>query len=345
MSLLVLSANDVENISSSLSPSELQYLMARVFALFSSGSNNQVATPHRTSIPTSNHNGTTIKVVSVPKCKDDTRGLPGSTLVLDEDTGAVKAIVNARNLTALRNAAGSLLSTNLVGLRTPQRLVAFGAGKQIEAHIDLHIRYFPTLRSCTIINRSINQRVESLRDLLQSRFPHISFTFLARSDSISAEKSVRAADLIICATSSTSPLFLSSWVDADLVMRAICTNAIPRRQDLNARISRALIVDSRKDCEIEAGELISANVQGHQVVEIGELAPMKDGEVVEDVLNAPPPSVVLDDAEAAHTFDGPVTMFKSVGIGLQDVAIACAVVYKAQTHIAVGTRISEYDST
>jgi ornithine cyclodeaminase len=51
---------------------------------------------------------TAIKVVSVPK-QSGIHGLPATTLVLDEVTGRVKAIVNARKLTALRNAAGAPL--------------------------------------------------------------------------------------------------------------------------------------------------------------------------------------------------------------------------------------------
>lgn len=118
MSLRVLTGADVRNITSKLSPELLQLLMEDVFALISSDNANSSYIPHRASIPTENHTtlfmparvssiGTTIKVVSVPSNPDDNRGLPASTLVLDKDTGAVKAIVNARSLTALRNAAGS----------------------------------------------------------------------------------------------------------------------------------------------------------------------------------------------------------------------------------------------
>ena len=73
--------------------------------------------------------GTSVKVVSVPtgkipyqtgktnargnlKAKND--GLPATTLVLDETSGRVKAIVNARSLTALRTAAGSHLKHSLI---------------------------------------------------------------------------------------------------------------------------------------------------------------------------------------------------------------------------------------
>lgn len=68
---------------------------ARLGALPSAGSGDTQLTGH----------GTSIKIVSAPK-RPDPRGLPGTTLVMDEATGGVKAIVNARTLTALRNSAG-----------------------------------------------------------------------------------------------------------------------------------------------------------------------------------------------------------------------------------------------
>jgi len=150
MSLLVLSSSDVDAITSTFSPQDLQLLMAEVFALISSegatiDGHKRVSMPPRIVIPTLNHTalfmpahigiqpnkisteassdlgisnqspdrqlptfslgGTAVKVVCVP-VKSDPRGLPGTTLVLDEVTGGVKAVVNARSLTALRNAAG-----------------------------------------------------------------------------------------------------------------------------------------------------------------------------------------------------------------------------------------------
>lgn len=122
MSLLVLSASDVERVASNITPHELCVLMAKVFSCLSSPAQTPPTTytPLRTLIPTANHTalfmparisdkyllGTTVKVVCVPRNAGDTNGLPASTIVLDETTGAAKAIVNARGLTALRNAAG-----------------------------------------------------------------------------------------------------------------------------------------------------------------------------------------------------------------------------------------------
>jgi ornithine cyclodeaminase/alanine dehydrogenase-like protein (mu-crystallin family) len=117
--ILVLSARDVEMVSASFSPQDVQSIMAHVFYTLSHVTDplTGVAAPHRTVVDMLSHRalfmparitgiGTAIKVVSVPSVVGDTRGLPATTLVLDEKTGAAKALINARSLTALRTAAG-----------------------------------------------------------------------------------------------------------------------------------------------------------------------------------------------------------------------------------------------
>ncbi len=117
--ILVLSARDVEMVSASFSPQDVQSIMAHVFYTLSHVTDplTGVAAPHRTPVDMLSHRalfmpariadiGTAIKVVSVPSVPGDTRGLPATTLVLDEKTGAAKALINARSLTALRTAAG-----------------------------------------------------------------------------------------------------------------------------------------------------------------------------------------------------------------------------------------------
>jgi ornithine cyclodeaminase len=129
MSLLVLSAADVREVVSSFNTTFLQELMGRVFvAISQAGAKSpseeaaDIQTPHRTVLDMRFHTtlfmparisslsssleGTSVKVASVPRKQEDTRGLPATTLVLNEESGAVEAVVNARELTALRNAAG-----------------------------------------------------------------------------------------------------------------------------------------------------------------------------------------------------------------------------------------------
>ena len=143
MSTLVLSAKDVDQVVSKLTSDDLVNLMALVFSQLSSSSSpsssdsssdpesNTITQPQRIAIPMLNHTalfmpsrissiGTAIKVVSVPsphappEVKE--RGLPGSTFVFDEEMGRVNGIVNASNLTAVRNAAGKSSMLHLIYL-------------------------------------------------------------------------------------------------------------------------------------------------------------------------------------------------------------------------------------
>ena len=115
MSLLILTAADVSTITSSILPDELISLMAMVF--FRLHHRHDVAMPHRATIATSAYSalfmpahldglGTAMKVVCIPSAGQQQNGLPATILDFDEMTGSLRAVVNARALTALRNAAG-----------------------------------------------------------------------------------------------------------------------------------------------------------------------------------------------------------------------------------------------
>ena len=223
---------------------------------------------------------------------------------------------------------GSLLSTTLIGPPTPKKLVAFGAGKQIEAHLDLFIRHFPSISHCTIVNRTINVRSNSLKETIQARFSHINLHVISLQEDQEMEEAVRCADVIICATSSTVPLFRSSWVRTGTHVILIGSFTPAMREVERELVLRAvqfptsLLVDYRKACLEEAGEIIDAGLEGDQLTEIGEL--------------------VGTDCRPDEEIDGRITMFKSVGVGLQDVAIACAVVAHGLSR-SDGTLIERYD--
>jgi ornithine cyclodeaminase/alanine dehydrogenase-like protein (mu-crystallin family) len=131
-SILILSAHDVDTLTASFSSQDLQDLMAHAFYALSHGDHDhhvRVTAPHRTAIDMASHRalfmparianmGTAIKVVSVPSVSGDNRGLPATTLVLDENTGATKAVINARTLTPLRTAAGMFVTIYLCGRRS-----------------------------------------------------------------------------------------------------------------------------------------------------------------------------------------------------------------------------------
>ncbi|KAI9463829.1 hypothetical protein HD554DRAFT_2040856 [Boletus coccyginus] len=322
MSLLVLSAQDVDAVISELQPDILEALMASVFHRLSSRTSISMAQHTALFMPSRIPDlGTTIKVVSIPSFPGNRQGLPASTLVLDEVTGCVKGIVNATVLTALRTAAGSVLATRLLISKVPKTLVAFGAGKQIQAHVDLHLRTFPSFESCSIVNRT------------DGSHPSVAFNTLALSDN-RVKDAVRNADVICTATASEKPLFPSDWVSPGTHLNLV-GSFTPRMHEVDSQlIDRAwkVVVDFREACAAEAGELIAAGKvvdPNASLIELGELVEEGDDGKFVPVLH-----------EGFRKPDE-VTIFKSVGVGLQDVAIASLVLSHAE-RMGYGTRIENY---
>lgn len=346
MSFLVITAADVSSIVSAIHHSKLENLMAIVFHTLSSGSGFDA--PLRHAITMAHHDtlfmparvqglGTSIKVVSVPRHPADQGGLPASSLVLDESTGGIRAIVNARQLTALRTAAGSLLATHLLSsIPNPTTFLAFGAGKQIEVHVDLHLRAFSTIKTCTIVNKSNNQRLVDLLIRLKSAHPTVAFqSLILKEDLVQLEQVTRAANIICTATSSKEPLFEAKWVSPGTHLNLIGSYT-PEMAEVSSELlhqAGKVVVDSREACLSEAGELIKAGFNEDNMVEIGTLvrfdisSPDADYEKVH---------ALCDRVRQA----GKITIFKSVGVGLQDVAITNMVVNLAGE---IGTRIDSYD--
>ncbi|EAU83505.1 hypothetical protein CC1G_04761 [Coprinopsis cinerea okayama7 len=475
--LRVLSAADVDRISSSFLPEDLQCLMAEVFVSISRSrlaatSDSSRArtrtrpgtqTPHRLNIAMENHTAlfmparfcppsslgdqkdklqsagsdettkssitTSMKIVSVPGSQAPREvagaGLPATTVILDERTGSVRAIVNARKLTALRNAAGSLLSSTLLLSqnrgRLPKHIVAFGAGNQIEAHLELYLRFFNppntpecdgqkgddesvpegkggVVEKCTIVNRSGNDRAKGLIGRLSSQFEKVVFELVCsagdseegvggnaegatataskESSSERVERALRTADLVICATSARQPLFRSEWV-RDGTHIVLVGSYTPEMKEVEGRmVERALqrkswtdheagkeksyegshspaslLVDSSESCLVEAGELIEMRVKPEEMVEIGEVVPrLQDGRGVDmDALrdwirkSIHRAARTHDQGAPSEGWDGPITVFKSVGVGLQDVVVARAVVDQAE-RLGMGTVVRDYDA-
>jgi len=96
-----------------------------------------------------------------------------------------------------------------------------------------------------------------------------------------------------------------------------------------------IVVDSREACLAEAGELIDAGLRPSDLTELGELVHFADPAV----RSWTPQSELVDAVRTA----GDVTIFKSVGVGVQDVAIASAVVNRAQQE-GIGSRVDDFDT-
>ncbi|KAI6138377.1 NAD-binding protein [Pisolithus tinctorius] len=301
MSLLVLSAQDVNTIIAALPSAELEAPMASEFRRLSSGSH--YASPQKTSITMSHHTA-----LFMPSRVEDI----GTAIKVVSESGCAEEIVNASAQTALRSAASSVLATRLLLSEPPSSLVAFGAGKQIEAHLDLHIRAFPSLKRCTIVNPSTNARLENLLFVLRQSHPLVSLEGLSLDDTTNLRSAVGHANWVSLGThlnrvGSFKPGMVE--VDCGLISR-----------------SETIVVDSIEACAIETRELIAAGLSAGDMTEIGQLVEEWDCQ---------------DGPGEVQMRKGDVTVFKSVGIGLQDVAIARCVVSKAE-NLGIGTTVVDF---
>lgn len=212
-------------------------------------------------------------------------------------------------------------------------LVAFGAGSQIESHVTLLLATYPSITNVTIVNRTINDRATALLSRLRTDHTAACFNAISSDLQDKIESAVRQADCVCCATPSTAPLFRSEWVRPGTHIILVGSYKPEMAEVDTALIRRArILVDSRSACVSEAGELIGARLAAEDMVEVGELLrSMPAGKGVE-----------ADSEKVAEVLNGrDVTMFKSVGVGAQDVAISIAAVVRAIER-QIGTRVSYF---
>jgi len=171
---------------------------------------------------------------------------------------------------------------------------------------------------------------------LRSRFARVEFQGIAsgQHNQQLIGQYLLEADIICTATSSHSPLFSASYIRKGTHINLIGSytpNMLEVDTDVIRRAGK-IAVDSRAACLIEAGELLRARLDETQLVELGELASI-DGNG----------KVIKDEAKCASArAGGDITIFKSVGVGLQDIAITDLVVSRAK-QMGVGINIASYD--
>ncbi|KAI8352454.1 hypothetical protein EDC96DRAFT_517991 [Choanephora cucurbitarum] len=288
---------------------EIIDLMAKTFSKYS-GHSTDIQSPQRISVSTDLHKvlfmpsrletTTSIKIVSVPS-DDRSSGLPATILVLDESSGSVEAIMNAVALTAIRTAAGSGVATNYYANPDSRNLVVFGAGAQGRSHVDMMIAIRPTIQQVAIWNRRQARR-DRLIEELKRDYPDRLFV----SANEALESYVREADIICTCTNATEPVLFGKWLKPGVHLNCVGSYQLHMHEVDAETIQRAelIVVDSTSACAHEAGELVLSS-QPEAWVELGQ--------------------VVLDQKDRQK-----ITLFKSVGISVQDSAIAGLILQQAK---------------
>ena len=274
------------------------------------------------------------------------RGLPShlaSIILLDPETGALQALLDGRYITEARTAAVSAVSSRLLARPTAKSLAIIGSGVQARSHLEALSRVH-TLRQVTVWSPNKLRRdafveeaktataSESTRSQLgassepaQSRLGASSEQ--ARSPTITAVdyvgEAVVGADVIVLVTSSPTPVIEDGWVKpgAHVISVGACR---PTQREMDpALVARArLFVDSRTAALVESGDVVLGIQEGrfaadHIVGEIGELAAGAIG----------------------RRSDTEVTIFKSLGLAVEDVT-AAQLAYRRAVERGIGQELA-----
>jgi ornithine cyclodeaminase len=230
------------------------------------------------------------------------RGLPShlaTIVLLDPDTGALTALLDGRYITEARTAAVSAVSADLLAKPDAGVLAILGSGVQGRSHLEA-LQCVRTLREVRVWSPTEAHRAAFVEEMT----PSAGVPILPAKTPADA---VRGADLIVTATASTSALIDAGDVSAGAHICAIGACRPTHRELGSALVARArLFVDSRTGALAEAGDIVlpvTAGIVGadHIAGELGELlAGRVDG----------------------RQTDAQVTLFKSLGMAVEDVAAA-----------------------
>lgn len=247
--------------------------------------------------------GASVKLVTFMPANAE-RGLPTIHAIVawfDAATGRPLALLDGSAVTAMRTGAASGVATRLLARADAETLALIGAGAQAEWQIRAVLAARPIRRVL------IHARDPARRDAFAGRMRSAIEPEVIAAPS--AEVAVREADVICCATTSREPVFEAAWVRPGTHVNGIGAfqlGMVELPPELFARASMVAI-DSREAAHAEAGDVVAAIDGGfvapEQLVEIG----------------------TVDGGWAEARDPDAITIFKSVGLAIQDVA-ACEVI-------------------
>ena len=254
--------------------------------------------------------GVGLKVVSVFPT-NAAKGIPiisAQIMMCDPANGEVNAILEGGYITALRTAATTAVATKYLARGDACNLGVFGAGVQAKSQIEAH-------REIRNLSRIIIYDIDTTKaEALAQHFQLLGGQSCKCSAAGSPEELVTLSDIIITATTSQTPVFKGDSLLKGTHLNAIGSYKPHVREVDDATIRRSRIfVDSYEHASREAGDLI---------------IPLKTGVIGEHQILGELGELVLGRKKGRQTIDE-ITFFKSVGLAVQDIAIAQRILEKA----------------
>ena len=250
----------------------------------------------------------------------------GLVTLFDGETGVPTAILDASAVTAVRTAAVTAVATSVLARDDARTLAILGAGTQARAHLRAlaGVRDFEQVRIYAPTRAHAQAVVQEMAEEMARAAEPGGAARGELSVAASAEEAVREADVVVTVTSAREPVLRHAWLMPGAHVSAVGASTPQARElDTDTVAASALFCDSRESLRHEAGEFRLAVAEGkiageeHVRAEIGEvLAGTADG----------------------RRDPGELTLFRSLGLAIEDLAAAESAV-AAATVRGIGTEV------
>jgi ornithine cyclodeaminase len=231
----------------------------------------------------------------------------GVVLLFEAKHGQLLAIVDATSITAIRTAAVSAVATTLLARDDAGDLAILGSGAQARTHLEAMLLARPIRRV-----RVWSQHLENATKFAERASQRHSIKVEVMSD---ARAAIEGADIICTTTSATQPVLMGEWLAAGAHINAVGSSVpFTRELDTAAVVKSRLFVDRRESTLNEAGDFLFPKKEGalgdaHIQGEIGEILVGK-----------------ITGRQASND----ITLFKSLGLAIEDLASAQHIYTQAQ---------------
>jgi ornithine cyclodeaminase len=216
----------------------------------------------------------------------------GAVLLHSGETGQLMAVMNASAITAIRTAAVSAVATKLLARKNARSLAIIGAGVQAKSHLEA----IPLVRE-----------IDDIR--IVSGTPAKAEALAGKNARVvaSVEEAVRGADIVVTATSSREPILRRDWLKDGVHINAVGSSiAVARELDSATVAAASLFVDRRESTTNESGDYLFA---------------LREGAITDSHIRAEIGEILTGQAQG-RTSESEITLFKSLGLAVEDLASA-----------------------
>jgi ornithine cyclodeaminase/alanine dehydrogenase-like protein (mu-crystallin family) len=229
-------------------------------------------------------------------------------MLFSSDTGDLLALIEGNKLGQIRTGAATGVAAKYMAREDAHSASLLGAGWQARAQAEAVLLACPHIREFHVFSREFAPRERFCQQM--TRALNVRFTPMS-----SAEEAARGTEIIICATTAREPILRADWLSPGDFVAAVGANRLTAREIEEDVVSRAdvVVVDDVLQARTEAAELIYAYERRKFSWE-----------------RARPLAAIVSGREPGRTSPDDITLFKSLGVALEDMAVGALVYEKAR---------------